>query len=159
MSASPRSHLAALRGQDLRALHAQGSVPSLDELNGSIDGAVLNGQLGRPLVRDLRLWRGKLFERGDNGNVTGLNRLGVGPLEVKRFRFTARVAQSLFSDREVVFLDHDNANNPASVRRFHDELVAIGEGLYLATSHYRDGERLRYLCHFALAKPAGDVTP
>lgn len=156
MSTSPRSRLATLRGQDLRALHAGGSIPSLDELNGSIDGAVINGQLGRPLVRDLRLWRGKLFERHDHGTVTGLNRLGLGPLEVKRFRFTARVAQSLFSDREVVFLDHDNAHNPGSVRRFHDELVAIDEGLYLATSHYRNGEGLRYLCHFALAKTAAE---
>ncbi len=154
MSTSPRERLATLRGQDLRALHAQGSVPSLDELNGSIDGAVLNGQLGRPLVRDLRLWRGKLFEQDEEGTVSGVNRLGIGPLEVKRFRFTARVAQSLFSDREVVFLDHDNANNPGYVRRFHDEFLAIDEGLYLATSYYRDGERLRYLCHFALAKAA-----
>ncbi len=149
---SPRSRLAALRGQDLRALHARGSVPSLDELEGSIDGAVLNGRLGQPLVRELRLWRGKTFEHDTTDAVTGLNRLGVGPLEIKRFRFTARIAQSLFSDREVVFLDHDNPANPGYVRRFHDELVAIDEGLYLATSHHRDGERLRYLCHFALAK-------
>lgn len=154
MSTSPRSRLASLRGQDLRALHTHGSLPSLDELNGSIDGAVLNGRLGQPLVRDLRLWRGKTFEHDRNDAVTGFNRLGVGPLEIRRFQFTARVAQSLFSDREVVFLDHDNANNPGYVRRFHDELVAIEDGLYLATSHYRDGERLRYLCHFALAKAA-----
>ncbi len=152
MSTTPRSRLATLRWQDLRALHAQGTTPSLDELNGTIDGAVLNGQLGRPLVRDLRLWRGKLFERDTHGAVVGFNRLGLGPIEIKRFQFTARVAQSLFSEREVVFLDHDNANNPGYVRRFHDELVAIEEGLYLATSHYRDGERLRFLCHFALDK-------
>jgi hypothetical protein len=155
MSTSPRSRLTTLCGQDLRALHTGGSVPSLDELSGSIDGAVLNGQLGRLLVRDLRLWRGKLFEHDTNDAVTGFNRLGIGPLEIKRFQFTARVAPSVFSDREVVFLDHDNDNNPGYVRRFHDELVAIDEGLYLATSHYRDGDRLRYLCHFALAKPAG----
>ena len=87
--------------------------------------------------------------------MVGLNRLGVGPMEIRRYRFTARVARSLFSDRDVIFLDHDDPGNPASVRRFHDELVAIEEGLYLATSHYRTGERLRYLCHFALAKSNG----
>lgn len=151
MSTSPRGRLAALRHEDLRALHTQGTVPRLVDLNGSIDGAVLNGHLGRPLVRDLRLWRGKIFGRDEHGSVTGLNRLGVGPLEITRFRFTARVAPSLFGDREVVFLDHDNADNPAYVRRFHDELVALDEGLYLASSHYRDGRRLRFICHFALA--------
>lgn len=154
MSTAPRSRLATLRGQDLRTLHAQGTVPSVDELSGSIEGAVSSGQLGRPLVRDLRLWRGKVFERDAHEAFTGFNRLGIGPLEVKRFQFTARVAQSHFSEREVLFLDHDNPKNPGFVRRFHDELVAIDEGLYLATSHYRDGERLRFLCHFALAKGA-----
>ena len=138
MSTSPRSRLATLRGQDLRALHANGSVPSLDELNGSIDGAVLNGRLGQPHIRDLRLWRGKLFEQDEHGAVTGLNRLGLGPLRW---------------DSECPSKD-DNDNNPGYVRQFHDELVAIDEGLCLATSHYQDGDRLRYLCHFALAKAA-----
>ncbi|KRB72694.1 hypothetical protein ASE01_21800 [Nocardioides sp. Root190] len=154
MSASPRSRLAALRGQDLRALHATGSVPDLSQLDTRMDGVVLNGHLGRPLVRNLRLWRGKVFERDQDGAVTGLNRLGLGPVELRHYRFTARTTPSLFGDRSVVLLDHDNDSNPASVRRFHDELVAIDDGLWLATSHYRDGDRLRYLCHFALARPA-----
>ena len=46
----------------------------------------------------------------------------------------------------------DHASNPPYVRRFHDELVEIEDGLYLATSHHRNGDDLRYLCHFALAK-------
>ena len=53
----------------------------------------------------------------------------------------------------MIFLDHDNPSNPERVRRFHDELVRIEDGLYLATSHYRTGDELGYLCHFALAKP------
>jgi len=85
--------------------------------------------------------------------VSGLNRLGFGPLETRRYSFTARLARSLFGDREVIFLDHDIPSNPSRVRRFHDELVRIEDGLYLATSYYRHGDDLRYLCHFALAKP------
>lgn len=150
MTKSTVRRMASLRGADLRQLHADGTTPALEELVGVFDGSVLNGQLGRPLVRDLGLWRGKVFDHSA-GTVTGLNRLGLGPLEVRRFRFAARVAPSLFSDREVVFLDHDLPGNPAYVRRFHDELVKIEDGLYLATSHYRSGDELSYLCHFALA--------
>lgn len=152
---SSAERLATLRGADFRLLHTEGTAPSLESLDGVIDGTVLNGQLGRPLVRELRLWRGKVFEH-DAGTVAGLNRLGLGPLEVRRYRFEARIAGSLFSDREVLLLDHDEPANPPYVRRFHDELVEVEEGLYVATSHHWSGDRLRYLCHFALAKSRPD---
>ena len=77
---------------------------------------------------------------------------GLGPLEIQRYRFTARTGRSLFSDRDVLLLDHDRPENPSYVRRFHDELVELEAGLYLATSHHRSGVDLRYLCHFALAR-------
>ena len=157
MTTTAASRLASLRGADLLALHTTGVAPALTELTGVIDGAVLTGHLAMPLVRNLGTWRGKVFEQDENGTVVGRNRLGLGPLEIHRYRFTARIAPSLFSDRDVVFLDHDHPANPSYVRRFHDELVTIADGLYLATSHHRTGDQLRYLCHFALAKP--DAAP
>lgn len=155
MDSPVAARLAALRGADLRELHRAGTCPPLSDLDGVIDGVVLNGRLAAPFVRHLRLWRGKVFERDEHGAVTGLNRLGIGPLELRRYRFTARVAPSLFDGRDVVFLDHDRSDNPARIRRFHDELVEIEPGLYLATSHYRTGADLTYLCHFALARSDG----
>lgn len=150
------ARLASLRDAELRQLHANGICPHAADLYGEMDGAVLTGPLAAPLVRPLRLWRGKVFDHDSNGTVTGRNRLGIGPLEIRRYRFTARVAPSLFDDREVVFLDHDRPENPPRIRRFHDELVEIEPGLYLATSHYRTGEDLEYLCHFALSAAAGE---
>jgi hypothetical protein len=146
------TRLASLRGADLRDLHVNGTCPPVEDLHGVMDGVVLNGRLGAPFVRELGLWRGKVFDRDDLGKVTGLNRLGFGLIEIRRYRFTARVAASLFGDRDVVRLDHDLPNNPSRVRRFHDELVEVEPGLYLATSHYRTGDDLKYLCHFALAR-------
>lgn len=146
MTASAAARLAALRRADLRALHASGSCPDPTDLHGAIDGSVLTD----PVMRELRIWRGKVFENVD-GSVSGLNRIGLGPLEIRRYRFTAHVGTSLFGDRDVVLLDHDNDANPPYIRRFHDELVHIDTGLYLATSHYRVNGGLRYLCHFALA--------
>lgn len=162
MSATPAARLESLPGADLHTLHANGAAPSPTELtgvvDGAVDGAVLTGRLSLPLVRNLGLWRGKAFNQDERGTVVGLNRLGIGPLEIRRYRFTARVTQSLFSDRDVIFLDHDHASNPPSIRRFHDELVAIEDGLYLATSHYRTGDDLRYLCHFTPGEALRDVT-
>jgi hypothetical protein len=154
MSDSAAARLASLRGADLRELHAGGTCPRVQDLHGAIDGVVLTGSLSGPFLRRLGLWRGKVFEQDELGSVTGLNRPGVGPIEIRRYRFTARVASSLFGDREVVFLDHDAPENPSYVRRFHDELVEIEHGLYLATSHHRREGELEYLCHFALARPS-----
>ena len=95
MSPTAASRLTALRGADLRALHTNGTPPDPAELTGVIDGAVLTGQLGLPIVRKLGLWRGKVFDRDESGAVVGLNRLGVGPMEIRRYHFTARVAGSL----------------------------------------------------------------
>lgn len=144
--------LQALRHADLPLLFAEGTCPEADELTGTIDGAVLTGSLARPGIRTLRPWRGKRFE-ATNGQFGGLNRLGLGPVEVHRFRFTARTATSLFSDRSVLVLDHDHPGNPDWIRRFHDEVVRIEPALFLATSHHRTGDDLRLLAYFALALP------
>ena len=65
MSPTAASRLTSLRGSDLRALHANGTTPDPTELTGVIDGAVLTGQLGLPIVRTLGLWRGKVFDRDE----------------------------------------------------------------------------------------------
>jgi hypothetical protein len=145
--------LKALRGVDLDDLHRSGVCPEPEELAGVLDGAVLTGSLALPGARSLGIWRGKVFDEQE-GEAGGLNRLGFGPIEVRRYRFTARRATSLFSDREVLFLDHVRPENPDRIRRFHDELVRIEPGLYLATSHYRYREELRLLAYFALAAPS-----
>jgi len=156
-AASALDRLARLHSKDLTGLHRGGTLPTLSDLDGVLEGRVLTGALNHPTLRPLRLWRGKAFDQSADGTVTGLNRLGAGPVEVSRFRFEARIAASLFSNRDVVVLDHDNDDNPELVRRFHDELICVGEGLFLATSHHRSDlgatPQLRFLCHFALAFP------
>jgi hypothetical protein len=140
------STLASLDATALRALHQRGSCPDVDQLRGKAAGRIL-----LPAASDrARLWRGKVFD-WRAGCCGGLNRLGIGPLTFSRYRFEARVAMSAFGDRRVVLLDHDLAGNPAWVRRFHDELVAVSPGLYLATSHRRrNGASLHFAAYFAL---------
>lgn len=68
------------------------------------------------------------------------------------FRFTLKVQRSAFSERDVVLVDHDHAGNQGWVRRFHDELVRVDDGLYLSTSHLRRDDGLRFAAWFALAR-------
>lgn len=113
-----------------------------------MDGLVLTSTV----MRELRLWRGKVFEPQADGCVGGLNRLGLGPIEVRRYRFRAYVGPSLFADRSVLLLDHDTAANPPYIRRFHDELVQIDDAVFLATSHYRVKGEQRFAAYFALVR-------
>ena len=143
--------LAELDPATLDRIFAGGTCPEPTALAGVMDGRVLDGALARPPLRGLRVWRGKAFTH-DGGAVSGLNRIGLGPLSTRRYRFTARVQGSAFADRDVVLLDHDQPSNPSWVRRFHDEVVEVDDGVYLATSHHRTDGGLRFLCHFALAR-------
>lgn len=93
MGSPAAARLASLRGANLRELHTKGTCPPVKDLHGAIDGVALNGRLGAPFIRELGLWRGKVFDRDEYGTVTGLNRLGVGPIEIRRYRFTARVTR------------------------------------------------------------------
>lgn len=131
-------------------------MPDLHDLDGTLDGVVLNGSLSLPGVRSLRLWRGKVFHTSTTGSVRGKNRLGIGPAEAHAFTFEARIAPSRFAERDVLLLDHENDSNPLAVQLFHDELVQVDDGLYLATSHYRSRRgpeaHARLLCYFALAR-------
>ena len=55
----------------------------------------------------------------------------------------------LFSDQKVLIINHDLSTNPSWVRRYHDEMVQIDPHIYLATSYYRMGEKLKFVSYFA----------
>ncbi|OTG77106.1 hypothetical protein B9T26_00555 [Acinetobacter sp. ANC 4169] len=97
----------------------------------------------------LKLWRGKVFQISTGGELTGLNRLEVGKLEIQRYSFKAQIGKSLFNDQPVLIINHNLANNPLWVRRYHDEMVQISSHIYLATSHYKIGNKLKFVSYFA----------
>jgi len=145
--------LAGLKRDRLTELHSSGECPDLAVLQGRAGGIVLTV----PVVRGLRLWRGKVFTSTPEGGVGGLNRLGAANWETLRCAFVARIGESRFADRQVVLLDHDQPGNPPYIRRFHDEMVQLSDTLFLATSHIRALGQLRYVCHFALQLPSSTV--
>lgn len=138
--------LETLSSHELKALHERGTCPDPGDLGGVMSGVVL----ASAVPRRLQPWRGKVLEQRASGEVIGLNRIAVGPTEILRYRFTATRARSAFGERDVVLLDHGTSTNPVWIRRFHDELVQIEPGLFLATSHYQAAGRLRLVAFFTL---------
>ena len=95
------------------------SFKALAQLDGVAEGLILD-----PVwFERLRLWRGKVFHSDGWGQASGINRLGVGSFEFRRYQFNARKQRSAFSDRDIVLLDHNRPDNPWWVRAYHDELV------------------------------------
>ena len=139
------TELARLDLPGLRDAHARGRCPDPGELDGVAEGLILDPAW----FERMRLWRGKVFRSEGWGQAGGINRLGIGPWEFQRYRFSARKARSAFDNREIVLLDHDRPDNPWWVRAYHDELVEMRPGLYLTCSHLRIRGRLRYASYFA----------
>ena len=100
-------------------------------------------------------WRGKAFDasrqQGDNiftrdsylltriFNPFYRGFVDDGPETYRAFAFRTYVAPGLFDpDRPVLKIDYNSAENPSlTVRRVLDELVQIGDGLYLGKAHLK----------------------
>ncbi len=137
--------LKSLSIEDLDQLFNNGQCPNLKSLEGIAKGLVIHPAW----FARLKLWRGKVFQISSSTELTGLNRLGLGRLEIQRYPFNARIGKSLFSDRPVLIINHNLSANPYWVRRYHDEMVQIDSHIYLATSHYKMGKKLKFVSYFA----------
>lgn len=144
----------------------QGELVDLDLVPG------LTGLLTMLTARWLP-WKGKTFNRaqarGDNIFARDSVRIarvfnpfykgfvGDGPETYRAFAFRTYVGPGREDpDRLVMKIDYDLAENPrATIRRVLDELVQIGEGVYLGKAHVRwwwgDWRRVAF---FALSEPA-----
>ena len=137
--------LKKLDKKSLKQIHMAGTCPDLADLQGVAKGIVFDPNW----FEYLRLWRGKAFGRSDSGEVQGKNILGVGLVSFRKYCFNVTIETSAFSDRRVAYINHDHDENPDWVRRFHDEMVELQPGFYLACSHYQLGDTLRYMSYFA----------
>ena len=125
---------------------ATAPLPDPARMRGRAPGVIFAEQL----PASLKLWRGKIFESAPGGGARGKNLMGAGLLVFPIFRFSIDIGESKFHEREILLINHDLRGNPRSVRRFHDELVAVSDSLCLASSHLPSGDGLRFVCHFTL---------
>jgi hypothetical protein len=162
----PRS-LAGRPTAELEGLFARG-VPPEPPLDGRYDGALLHLTLapGADFVFERLLalwlpWLGKRFDAtsGSGENVFDMSAYRAGerltpaayrawwPEDVQSYRAlrftTAVVPGGLDPGLEVLRIDYDLPENPPSLRRIVDELVAVAPGVYLGHALLRGGGRRR----------------
>lgn len=172
MTAGERA--AALAALD--ALFRSGTVP--EQVEGRYHGILVTTTFGAPVDRligawarrNLR-WLGKRFTATGGDNIWRryrgaadhlfwrLNRLlRWRAIEDSRetyraFPFRTAVGPGVVdSDRSVLKIIYDARPNPLPVRRVLDELVALGDGVYLGKAHGRFLGRWRLCAYFALVE-------
>ena len=145
--------LATLDSAQLESLMRTAALPDAGLMRGNAKGAVYS----ESLPAALKLWRGKRFVDDGNGGACGKNLLGLGPIRLPAIQFRIVTGTSQYHDREILLIDHDLPGNPASVRAYHDELVAVSDNICLASSSLWRGSgenrKLKFLCYFALEFP------
>jgi hypothetical protein len=151
--------LATMGVVELGALYARGKAPRLIDLEGTPRGRMLAfvGPLGRGRAFEgLRRfaearyfpWDGKSFAAKDDRSGGGINRVrGVGDL----FRFETRVGPSRVDGKPCLILDYDLRDNPWFIRKIHDELRQVGDGLFLGPAMWKARTGAKLVLYFAIA--------
>ena len=177
-SSSPRparaTHsLASLADLDVEALgriYDAGTVPaSLAVLDGHPRGRMLAVRLldAGIAARGLRgfsgasafPWGGKSFSGGNASAGKGINRVHLlGRHQL--FPFETRFAPSQIDGRPCILLDYDLPDNPALIRKIHDEVREGSPGLFLGPAMWKTETVPAFVLWFALdtrdqAQPIG----
>jgi len=148
--------LRRLSGQELDALYEAATTPSLEELDGPYEGALLRWTL-TPAMRTADLgaparlpWQGKVFFAAEG---RGANRFAVGRHERHVWPFETRHVPSRFGGAPALSIDYDLPENPLWLRRgVFDELKKLRDGLYLGKGGLRLGGDRSIVFTWAVAK-------
>lgn len=153
--------LSAMGFDELRSLYAAGTAPlPFSVLDGDPKGRMLAirsmdrgaiGSIVRGFATGIRFpWEGKTFESQGPESGSGINRIAIAGRH-QLFRFTTHVAASVMDGAPTMVLDYDNNDNPGLIRRIHDELRNIGEGLFLGPACWKAKSGPVALLWFAIA--------
>ncbi len=176
-----RTLLATDRARGLAALNdlfRSGTLPS--DLDGPLTGVLVTATLATWPDTRMRAWAdrdlpwlGKRFTPagGDNlwlrwpgvldtvfwkmNGALGWQAVEHSPRRYRTFPFRTAVGQGVADpDRTVLKIIYDARPNPFPVRRVLDELIALGDGVYLGKAYGRLARRWRLLAYFALMESA-----
>jgi hypothetical protein len=151
--------LAAESVEALGRVYDRGTVPAtLAALEGHPRGRMLSVRkldAGAPAraLRDLAAarafpWGGKSFSgRGTSG--TGINRVHLlGRHQL--FPFHTHLGPSVVDGRPALILDYDLPDNPALIRKIHDEVREVSPGLFLGPAMWKTETGPALVLWFAL---------
>lgn len=173
-SAPPATHtldsLAEKTSDELAEVYASGTVPKTFEvLKGhprgrmlavrSLDrGAVAEG-LRRFAAGSFFPWGGKSFVAHAD-RISGINRVHLFGRHLL-FPFQLKNQASEIDQRPCIALDYDLEDNPAPIRKIHDEIREVSPGVFLGPAMFRGKRAHTLILWFALdtnlqATPVGE---
>ena len=149
--------LVKLSRRELDGIFLSAQTPTMEELNGMVNGSVLAGlfALNNRLVRIFLnlgwfVWRGKIFETAGENEGRGINRFKIGPFRFLRYRCATRITGPLVGTTDVFCLNYDLPGNPWYIRRVRDDIKKIDNGLFLGTANFRSFGKYRFTVYFLL---------
>jgi hypothetical protein len=153
--------LAALGGDELGRLYANGTVPSdLGRLVGRPKGRMLavRPATGKRAFEALRYlsgraefpWDGKSFAEATAKEGTGINRVKLGPLRFEWFPFRTRIEPSVLDGAPCIYLDYEQPGNPFFIAKIRDEIREIHPGLFLGPAMWKTESGAAHVLWFAV---------
>lgn len=156
--------LARLNGAALADLYAHAEMPAdWTDLDGDRVGRMLAVRGTGVIAARLRriagapgfVWAGKSFHDSGTPTSGGINRVRLGRAGRHRlFPFETRVGPSAVDGGPCVILDYDLPDNPAFIRKIHDEIRLVEPGLWLGPAMWKTDGAPVHVLWFALDRPA-----
>lgn len=147
---------------ELDALYRTASVSkTLHAADGALVGRMLAvrgvpGPIAQPLRRWAAsrsfVWEGKTFQASSDTRGNGHNRVFIPGVfgHQNLFPFATSFGASAIDGKPTLILDYDLDVNPGYIRRIHDEIREVAEGLFLGPAMWKSGTDKTLVLWFAL---------
>lgn len=154
--------LARRSSSDLDSLYRTAVVSStMHAADGPLVGRMLAvrgipGRAAGPLRRWAAsrsfMWEGKTFQAATDTRGSGINRVYVPRVfgHQNLFPFNTSFGPSAIDGKPTLVLDYDIDVNPGYIRRIHDEIREVAEGLFLGPAMWKRGSDRTLVLWFAL---------
>lgn len=154
--------LAAKTSAELDALYRAANVSStMHAADGALVGRMLavrgiSGSIAQPLRRwaasSSFVWEGKTFQASSDTRGRGHNRVYVPGVfgHQSLFPFETSFGASAIDGGPTLILDYNLDVNPGYIRRIHDEIREVAEGLFLGPAMWKRGTDKTLVLWFAL---------
>ncbi|HCS19114.1 MAG TPA: hypothetical protein DIW47_00875 [Bacteroidetes bacterium] len=136
--------------RELDELYQLATTPTVGEVKGFTNGRILDGIIPFNRYFSWIPWKGKVFEPLTASNGKGINRMEIGNIKRKWYKFATRIIPPLSGNDDVLTLDYSNQGNIWPIRIVRDDLKKLHDGLFLGAVYLKSGKGYKFTLYFAL---------
>jgi hypothetical protein len=142
--------LPKMRRRELDELYLLASTPKFGEVKGVTNGRILDGVIPFNKYFSWIPWKGKVFEPLTANAGKGINRMEVGSIKKKWFKFATSIIPPLDGKDDVLTLNYSNQGNIWPIRLVRDDLKKLHDGLFLGAVYLKSKKGYKFTLYFAL---------